>query len=98
MHDDQHQTGRTTRQLLDSPHGAVFVAPSYIAIRYCRDIAKSIGRDDIQIKDLTWLKNRSWRGRRYSAIILDHHTRSVLTRDQRLSFIESLDRAVRHAS
>lgn len=67
------QTGRTTRQMQESPRGAVFVwCNGHLA--YPRDLARRLGRTDLEIVSPGWLDERNMRGREFTAIVLDHAT------------------------
>lgn len=66
-------TGRTTRQMLDAPNGAIYI--------WCNgDIAKNgypdalkkfLKRDDLVLYSIQFLENRGWRGLS-TTIVVDH--------------------------
>jgi hypothetical protein len=65
------QSGRTTQQMTDAPLGSVFVwCNSRTA--YPRELAKTLGRDDLQVVPLLWLDGRNVRGRTFNGVIVDH--------------------------
>ena len=96
-------TGRTTKQMQDAPKGAVFVwCNSNIA--WPRDLARKIGREDIEIVRPSWLEGESFMGRRMSGVILDHATGPMLNHrqwiglDRARHFVEPNPTADRRAS
>lgn len=70
--DPERQTGRTTQQIQSCPTNSIYVAPHHNAKRYIRQLATTLGRDDLNIIAVTDL--RSMRGRFGSEqwIELDH--------------------------
>ena len=69
-----HQTrgaGHTTRQMRAAPQKAVFVWVNH-HLMYPKDLARKIGREDIEIVSPAWLSDLRWVGREFSGIILDH--------------------------
>lgn len=67
-------TGVTQRQMLAAPLGAVFVWCNS-RISYPRDLARAIGREDLEIQPASWLTCRSVAGRRFSGVVVDHALR-----------------------
>jgi hypothetical protein len=67
------QTGRTTAQMSAAPLGAVFVWLNSNLI-YPKALAAKLGRDDLEVRPLSWLNVRNTRGRRfnYSEVVVDH--------------------------
>ena len=66
-------TGLTTQQMKAAPQGAVFV--------WCNDrtwyavqLARKLGRDDLQIKPPRWLVE-SWQGLELTGVVVDHAAR-----------------------
>ena len=72
-------TGVTTNQMLHAPEGAVYVWVTG-SLHYPKHLAHSLGRNDLEIVAPSWLSWDRWRGRRFSAIVVDHAAR--LTEDQ----------------
>lgn len=68
------QEGATTEQIKAAPHGAIYVWVNSNT-RYPKDLARTLGREDIQFVAPSWLDSHNWRGRAFSAIILDHAAR-----------------------
>ena len=71
--------GNTTRQMQAAPQKAVFIWLNH-RTHYPRDLAREIGRDDLEIVSPDWLSDRRWAGRELSGIILDHA--AALTNEQ----------------
>ena len=65
------QTGRTRAQMQDAPQKAVFVWCNN-QLHYPRCLAVEIERTDLEIVGVSWLEGHNARGRRLSAIVLDH--------------------------
>jgi hypothetical protein len=80
------QTGRTTRQMLDAPKGAIFVWPN-VDLHYPRQLAKRIDREDLLIRSLSWLRREKVLGQRFSAIVFDHQAWNLFKPEN----IEALD-------
>lgn len=71
MHDWDRQSGKTTKQMTDAPENAVFIwCNGHMA--YPELLARAIGRDDLAIWPLHRLSARNLRGRKFSALVLDH--------------------------
>lgn len=65
------QIGHTTQQMKDAPKGAVFVWCNS-RIDYPLNLAKTLGRDDLVVRPLSWLEPRNVMGRNFPGVILDH--------------------------
>lgn len=65
------QTGRTTQQMKDAPHGALFIWCTGDT-RYPKALARLLGRDDLQIVPLSFLSGPSGLGRTFTGLVLDH--------------------------
>lgn len=65
------QGGRTTKQIQDAPAGAVFVWCKEHII-YAKNIARDIGRKDLEIVPPSWLEHDHWRGRNLTGLVVDH--------------------------
>ena len=65
--------GTTTRQMEETPKGAVFVWCNGHT-DYPRFLARKIAREDLQIKAPTWLENQ-WRGLELTGVVVDHAAR-----------------------
>ena len=66
-------TGRTTKQMKEAPQNAVFIWGTPGSIGYAVDLARRIGREDLQIKTPVWLKD-NWQGLKLSGVVVDHAT------------------------
>jgi hypothetical protein len=66
------QTGGTTRQMLVAPIGAVYVWCSS-QLAYPRELAKKIGRTDLEIVSLGWITTQKWAGRELKGFVIDHY-------------------------
>lgn len=65
-------TGRTSKQMQESPQGAVFVWCNDKPW-YATELARTLGRKDLQIKPFSWLQERSVRGiDRATRVVVDH--------------------------
>lgn len=71
---DPRGTGRTTLQLKTAPRNAVFVWCMYDLL-YPIQLAKDLGREDLQIVNPYWITMNKYKGQQYSAIVLDHDLR-----------------------
>lgn len=70
------QPGRTTRQMKSAPLGAVYVWGDS-RLEYPKKLARSIGREDLDVRPLTWLGMRNVVGRKISGLVLDHAAPSL---------------------
>jgi hypothetical protein len=68
---DNRQTGRTTQQIKNAVFGAVFVWVNS-DIKYPTALAAKLGRHDLEVRPLSWLKPQNVRGRRFSGVVVDH--------------------------
>lgn len=66
------RTGKTTRQILDAPIGAVFICLNQTNVDDVRKLCSELCREDLILKSLSWLDSTDWRGRRFTGVILDH--------------------------
>lgn len=65
-------TGRTTKQMQDAPKGAIYVWVNQ-HLDYPRDLARKVGREDLQIVSPMYLDYiDKLAGRTISGILLDH--------------------------
>ena len=72
------RTGRTHNALVKAPKNSIYLAPNQQAVRYCEDICRAIGREDIKVMSAeTALRNGAerLRGLEISDIELDHSFR-----------------------
>ena len=67
----ERQVGNTTRQMQEAPQKSVFVWVNG-HLDYPRQLAKSLGRDDLKIVSPDWLSDHRWFGLVFSGIVLDH--------------------------
>ncbi len=72
-------TGTTTQQMLVAKQGALFIWVGG-SLHYPRDLARRIGRTDLQIENPDYLDSDRWAGRNFSEAIIDHA--ASLTRRQ----------------
>ncbi len=86
MHDEGRQTGCTTRQLETLPRESLFIVHNQAMNDYVRALCKKIGREDILIRSLTWLRDERWRGNTYPAADIDHHARTVMGTEHEISW------------
>lgn len=69
-------TGETTRQMQEAHRDAVYIWVAGSPREYARDLARHLGRADLEIVSPEWLdRSRGWRGRILSAVVLDHECR-----------------------
>lgn len=66
----ERQSGLTTAQMREAPHGAIFVWVNG-NLSYPRHLARSLGREDLQIVPLSWLQERNARTPT-TGVVLDH--------------------------
>lgn len=64
-------TGRTTAQMIAAPTNAAYVWPVSRSVVYAKDLARSLGREDLKVVDRSWLSGPESRGWR-NAVIVDH--------------------------
>lgn len=74
MDDSQRGTGFTTAQMKLAPRCALYIWPVHGSLSYARDLARELGREDLEIAAPSILDERGarLRGRKLSAIVLDH--------------------------
>lgn len=75
MKDEKRQTGRTTDQIANAPHGAIYVWPVATTIQYPRRIAREIGRDDLEIIPESLFRVSRIMGRKLTGVVIDHATK-----------------------
>lgn len=64
-------SGRTTRAILKAPENSIYVWPSGNSLSYIKQLAHYLGRDDIKIVSLSWLRFEGVRGID-NDIVIDH--------------------------
>jgi hypothetical protein len=64
-------SGRTTQQMKEAPHGAMFVWCNG-HLHYPRDLARALDRRDLEIVSPEQLEDDRFRGRSLTGIIVDH--------------------------
>jgi len=69
--DSNRGSGRTTRQMQDAPIGGIFVWVNSM-VSYPKSLAKHLGRDDLVIQPLHWLRIENIAGRDGLKIVVDH--------------------------
>lgn len=72
--ESQRGNGFTTAQMKRAPQGALYIWPVHGSISYAKDLARRLGREDLEIVSPSVLDQRGerLRGRRLSGIVLDH--------------------------
>jgi hypothetical protein len=65
------QTGQTTQQMNNAPLGAVFVWCNS-RTHYPQALAKTLGREDLVVRPLSWLERRNVMGRTFPGVVVDH--------------------------
>lgn len=75
----------------EAPKGAIFVWCNR-HVDYAWALAKKLGREDLQIRDPSWLEHR-WRGLKLTGVVVDHAAR--LTNEQWDGFQGALARVGR---
>lgn len=63
--------GATTRQMQAAPQGALFVWVNH-RLGYPKDLARKLGRADLEIVPPSYLEGDQFRGRTFSGIVIDH--------------------------
>ena len=64
-------TGRTKAQLAALPKGSVFVWVGH-DLRYPRNLAQTMGRDDIVVVSTSWITDQRWQGLTLTGLAIDH--------------------------
>jgi hypothetical protein len=72
--DTERGTGRTTKQMVNAPHGAVFVSCHPSAVAHDRELAQKHGRADLKIVAPRWLET-GWIGHELTGVVVDHAAR-----------------------
>lgn len=83
--------GKTSRQMVRAERGAVYVWPNR-NLDYPRNLARHLGRDDLEIVSFSWVERGEWRGREIRKIVVDHAVYSIVLSE---IFWDELDRAKR---
>jgi len=73
MHEPR-QTGRTTKQMINAPKGAVFVWLT-ANLSYPQALAEKVDRTDLEIVPRSWILSDKWRGQILTGIVVDHAIR-----------------------
>jgi len=71
MRYEHRGTGRTAKQMLGAPKGAVFIWCNQV-LHYPRMLARKHGRSDLLIVAPSWLMDARYCGKEFKAIIPDH--------------------------
>lgn len=74
--DPERGTGRTTRQLMEAPPGAIYVCPHPAEASYTQALARHLHRTDLRIETPAFLHGNRWRGITLP-VVLDHATKLV---------------------
>lgn len=83
-------TGITTRQLQNVKLNGVFICFDQNQLRYTKDLARFLGREDIRIETLNWLTRKFWRGLTMSDIVVDHFAQEKMSKEASWALIEAL--------
>ena len=88
MQDPNRGTGRTTKQIKEAPLRALFIAPTHHAVNYTKRLARSLGREDLEILSPSVLQNAAERlhGRTIDALIYDHALYECLHKAERKNY------------
>ncbi len=84
MGNSKRGDGTTTNQMRLAKPGAVFVWPLQSSLWYARDLAKSLGRNDLKIVSARWFDD-DWHRDFHKPdlhIVLDHATEMMMTTEQ----------------
>lgn len=76
-------TGRTTRQMQSAPQGALYVVAQRSEREICLRMARDMGRSDLEIVTLDWIRSDRWRGRRFPALVIDHFADEIAGEEDR---------------
>ena len=82
--DPNRCTGRTTRQMLAAPQGAVFVSAHAGSVSYDKALALKHGRSDLKIVTPDWLTGGRWVGLELTGIVFDHDMQMTEQRQEYL--------------
>lgn len=67
------RSGKTAAAMQASPKGAVYIWVSH-DLRYPKELARKLGREDLEIVGPNWLTDFVWQGRTFSEVVKDHAT------------------------
>lgn len=84
MNSSYRGTGRTTKLIQDAPMYSIFVWCGS-DLHVPKKIAKELGRDDLRIEPLSFIRPHSLRAQE-QAVTLDHHAYEVMDFYQRQEF------------
>lgn len=82
-------TGTTTQQMTAAPKGSVFIWMSR-HIGYPEELARKIGRGDLQIVPPSWLEEGRWQGVELTGLTVDHAVRFTI--EQTAGWLKALSR------
>ena len=83
---DFRGTGLTTQQMKEAPPGAVFVWCNGM-LYYPQTLARKLGRDDLTVRPLSWLRLCNVMGRDFSGVVLDHAARPSAEACEALNYV-----------
>jgi hypothetical protein len=72
IQDPNRGTGRTTKQMEALPINGVYISCHHAACHYDKNLARMLGRHDIQVVPPSWVTSTQWRGKSFSAVVRDH--------------------------
>jgi len=67
----ERRKGNTTIQMTSAPYSSIFIWVNS-NLGYPKLLASKIGRNDLDIKPLSWLSIRNIEGREFNGLIIDH--------------------------
>ena len=66
-----------------------------IDVKYAQGLAKTLGREDIQIVTADWINDCKWRGNTFSQIAIEEHT-MVQGKINQAQYLEAMTRITKH--
>jgi len=86
-------TGRTTKQMLDAPQGAIFISGNRAMTTYDTHLSQKHGRADLKVVAPYWLTELRWQGMTLTGIVVDHAAR--LSEAEKHALVSALTRVGR---
>ena len=93
MSDNERQTGRTMKQMMEAPLGSIFITVNASTI-YSDNLARFLGRGDLQIIPPSWFNTSRTIGKDVPAVIVDHA--ALFTDSQYRNYDNAVGRWYRH--
>ena len=85
---------KTTTQLKRAVYGSLFIWRS-LSLSYPRQIAKEIGREDIIVRSLLFIRSMECQSHKYPDVILDHSLVGKLSNDSQQNYNRAKLRSIR---